>query len=492
MVTVLSEQDTENISETTLKGAVEAGFRAGSETGSTKAEFENSTRQELKTKDENTSITLDTIGGDPDDNASTWALSISNAPALLFDALAVGTDEIRPIFEPLWSLCGSIPLSAGEIDNRTALGEALKKATLAYLPTEAEDLPSLFGEPDGAVNQTFKAQSNGFCLLSIADSNPSSATLSITAHASESGASAPLVQATTQTLANADDDAWIASASLFAPVCLGNWITQSGPAKLGGFMPAKLAFGAWGRTPGSPVAGNVPAAWSAPSDGFVSVLVQAEDGPYGAAVEVGGTRVAECVVAAARSPSPGFAVARFRFDNNATVGYMCVPIPKGASVRVYAPDAWPAGWGGKGAFQCFWLPVDDPGVAFGSQIVQLPALPGSPKSLRHDFPSDTQDRFVFGAIKPVPSETQDRFVLGAVKPDYADGHGALSLAVVPASDDPPRPYAAAACHNVHGARISWTSLIAAVPRGRPWFANVLATPAVTAQLFVLPLVPRKS
>ncbi|MBC9877901.1 hypothetical protein G8O24_11170 [Bradyrhizobium sp. INPA01-394B] len=463
MSTVLSEQDTLKIDETKLKVAVEAGFKAGKDGASVKSEFENNTRKELGTTDESTDITITAIGGDTDENPNTWALSIPGAPILMYDALAVATDELRPVFEPLWSLCDQIPIAQGEVDNRSAIGEALKQATLAYLPNEAADLPSVFGDVEvAAANRTFQADTNGFCLLSIADTTPSSATLSIEARADQSAQSPLLVEAKAQTLARNDYDAWIASASLFVPVRRGNWVSQSGDTndvktQYSGFMPANLAFGAWKPS---------PPAFQASSDGFLSVVVRATAREYGRSIQVGSQLVAKCIMASSHS---GLGSA---YDNNPVIGYMCAPIPKGSNVAVVGPPDM------EGSTSCFWLDVDDPVVAFGP-IQQLPALTGSAQGLRHDFPRDEQDRFVFGSI--------------AVNND--GGRGTLSLAVVPERGGPPRPYATAACHLWHdGPRATpVTSAIAAVPRGHPWFANVVeSSPGVSAQLFSLPLIPRKS
>jgi hypothetical protein len=463
MSTVLSESDTLTISSTKLKTAVEAGFSDGADSFKGKAAFESATRKELGTTDESTAVTIYAIGGDSDASDLTWAMSIAGVPTLLYDVLAIDTDEIRPAFEPIWKLV------SGDLQ------DTLTKALLTYLPQDAVDLPSVFGSVDKkGMNQKYVADSDGFCLMSLAGYQSDIAKLSARVRADEADDSAVLNEVLAMAVQNQDTDRWITHTSLFCPVSQGNWVSQTcdAPAddktQASGFMSTTLRLGTCEPVQIGPGGGG----FSARPDGFF--IVRLSVGPD-AEYRMGQLRLllnGQCVAAASVATIGDFHGSQG--ESNPLQASFCIPIPKGSSAECLVPVNQDC------AIDGTWLPLLESSATFGP-IVEQKALTldtGSPRSVTFDFPSSMQDQFIFGYIEA----PQD----GA--------RGTLSLIPQTMGDAAPPVYAAASCHVYHGssAQIPFETVTMAVRRGQTWTATLNDTRGLglAATLYSISLTPK--
>lgn len=454
--TVLSEEDTRSISTSKLVSSVEAGFEAGEGSTKNKAEFERATRKELGTTDGSTTINIYSVGGDSDENEDTWALSIASAPTLLYDALSVSTPNIRPNFEPIWSLCADAKLQA-----------TLKQALLVYLPEEAANLPSVFGLPDTTdVSRTFAVESDGFCLVSIVGASGSQSTLSVIVRSGQSGDSEVLNNVKSETWSDPNADRWFTHASVFCPAAKGTWVTQSclpeDARAHAGFVTTRLLFGPWSTLPKPP-----EGSFEAPTDGFLALELDEhfpDLAPIYSTLTLDGQVVAFC------SAAPP--VWRAGFTGCPRSSSLCIPISKGER-PVVSPTS---------DVRTTWLPLQHNAVTFGRLVKQADLVltnKGCPQSTDHHFDTSMQDQFVFGYIHA-----------------SIDGcRGTLELFAENANGTADQCYAAASCHWYWdgGAGIPGNSVIMPVRHGQKWTARLSDTwgGGIDAHLFSIPLLPKK-
>ncbi len=266
-------------------------------------------------------IKIYSVGGDADERINSWALSIPSAPTLLYDAVAVQADPLRPVFEPIWKLV-SDPVRQ----------VALKAAWTAYLPVDKQMDVSLPPPLPVQANENVRAQTDGFLY----------ATAQIDfgfSHEGDGGeiyaytAGHPDPRATLEARRGSASVHWyqlehLLCASVFTPVRANDWYNLAYTPRWGNlpltiqFQPFPLELGDW-------VALPINQIQTAQQDGFVVAYIDyGENGGRGfitGSQTVGGT-LTDCVASSVHW--------YYSSDTAIATESFCMPVVKGSEFRV--------------------------------------------------------------------------------------------------------------------------------------------------------------
>src|SRR5262249_24244074 len=104
MNTIIEESVFDRLDKQDVKTSVEAGFSAGTNKGSARAEIEENTMHSLGLTNKQSKITFHSVGGNSNTDIKDWLKSVDDIMVFLKDAQCMTSDTTRPIFAPVWQL----------------------------------------------------------------------------------------------------------------------------------------------------------------------------------------------------------------------------------------------------------------------------------------------------------------------------------------------------------------------------------------------------
>jgi len=434
MRTVVEETVTDRLTTADIESSVKTSFDDGTASFSAKVDISKSTRDELKTDDKTSSIDFfDTGGPGSGKELDEFLKGVNMGPALMMDATALVTPQIRPLFAPIYTLASD-----------AAVRDALAAALNAYLPAGQTGL-SVFGRAmvKAAENAVVQASENGFVVMTAtgtADCNP----LTLSARGGQDSGAPVLAYVSNSAWRNDSGDRWLERASVILPVTAGDWYeTAMGTAAgvISGFIPTRLALGDWSKFENLIVE----------TAGFAAFPVQTPPGE--AAVD--------SLVLQLHASTPEETVLQFMCSAHASevgTASICVPIPGGSEISTGTPTAR--------RLPAYWLPVSDPAFAFGSP---------QPMAPNTRYTAET-DGFAFGQ-------------LGA----GSDGsRGWLEIRTLDSAGQEEPLYAGCAGHLFMGDdhQMAMAGTLLPIPRGKDWLVKTFASwGSVDAEVFWIPVNP---
>jgi len=435
MNTQIDESVLDTLDSTVVEASIKANFDAGVAKGSAGVDITKSTQDTLKIKDSQITANYYSTGGTGGTDVKTWLAGVSEEPTLLYDAVSVGTDAIRPTFTPIHML-------VSDAARQAALLAALK----AYLPPARVGGDSVFDKPiaeNASARSNTRATSNRFAILCVAEAVNQNIDVS---GQSGQGTGATLGRAASMTTIPAPGIRGIERASVILPVKQDTYYDKSA-APTAVYISTGLQFGEYQKI----------SSWqhTAESDGFL-ILTWEPGRDAAGRIEIAIDSITLALSANARPGS----------NTDQAVSSLCVPVAKGATVSQndlmedgnLAPYA-------EGVDKS-WLPLNDPNWKFG-QTQQM--------SPNERYPAAT-DGFAFATLQAGDSGSQGNLEIRTLNSQGADEQllSACGVQFIPEGNQ----------------FISCSTCMLPISSGKTWSAVVTTRyGGVNADVYWMPLMP---
>jgi len=341
METRIDESLMESSEQTDVTAGIQAGFEGITSSGSLSVSAAYGSSSFLSQHKSQTSISIYTNGGTPNDDVNTYFQSIYANPILLFNLSASAMSTVQP-------------LSA--LISDTAKKAAFDSALQDYILAAAEAEGLIASPQPRADKEVYRAASDGFVVATIVKKDDGSrGTVTMT---TDSKASPATCRAMASIHKYGNSDSHIDAASLTAPVKAGDYYstvmttTSKNPQVTVSFVP--LASGGDG-TFGDWTSINANAAYTAASSGLVVAFINCpkDDGSRGFIIGQQGSDATGLVDVMSSS-------AHFysKEDDWVPCESFCMPVPAGSTYKVsflitsVSPVA-----------TAYWLPIKSPDVS---------------------------------------------------------------------------------------------------------------------------------